>query len=114
MTELKIGLGDDLVEGCESQDRVSDIPEEFGDLDDPTGTLHGLGSQSMDSGRSITIPRLDVKRGQWVCEAAIWAVWENVGELISITEVVMLCVDATQLAKVLKEYEKAFVDTSLY
>merc|ERR1711972_564690 len=86
-----------------------EVPEEWGD-----SGHHRLRASSSGDEKQGPFAWIPVRYGQWVSEAALWTIWENVGELSTRTDCVMLCIDGEQLAKTLKPYEKAFVDTAIY
>lgn len=55
-----------------------------------------------------------LKKGEWICEIALWMGWENLGDLSATRRSVVLSLDATQLAEVLSEFDKAFSGAVMY
>lgn len=52
--------------------------------------------------------------GHWLCEAALWTVWENLGELLAAENGSVCALDVEEFAAVIKEHLHALVDVVNY
>jgi len=55
-----------------------------------------------------------VSKGQFMSEAVLWTSWEYCGDLTALEDSRLMVVDGAEFARVLRRYETALVDASIY
>merc|ERR1712232_241617 len=63
---------------------------------------------------TFSVPKMRMQRGNWLSEAALWTVWQNTGELKSLSYGVVLGLGAKELVEAVKRFPRAHMDASIY
>jgi len=71
---------------------------------------------SRESGAGAQVPEPDITVGplQWLCEAALWTVWTNCGDLNAEVTSYLLALGVEQFADVVDQYVELKIEVSVY